>query len=530
VTCPLSIDPAITVYDARGLADIPPDFRNRPDDLEPDGMPAFTDRVSACARRKSPVRISLPHVTSKRRGLAPGVSARARRMSSISVTSSAQPCMLRTLRDNRMTLAVKVIRDLVVTPRRFPAVGVLAVTVCAGIGIGCARRAPLAETIVLAVADRANAHVTLASERTRVTAVWAATGTSGTDIYLATSDDGGARFGPPVRVNDVDADATANGEQPPRVAVHGPDVSVLWVSKRGATAVIRSASSSDGGKTFAAARTITPAGVTGARGWESATISDAGVVHAAWLDGRNAAQSHAQHAPGAAHHHGGGDMRQDIFHATWHGTDAPVEGLVATNVCFCCKTAIVTRGDDVFVAWRHLFDGGVRDIAIARSTDGGRTFSAPVRVSPDNWKIDACPDDGPALALAPDGRLHVVWPTLVNDSDKPRVGIFHAVSADGGRTFSPRERVDGTRGTDPAHPRMIVDDSGEPVFAWDELTAGRRQVALRRGPEPVQVISTERAGSYPAIAAAGEQLVVAWTDQSGERATISLRRVPSSPR
>jgi len=421
-----------------------------------------------------------------------------------------------------------VIRDSVVT-RRIQAVGVLAAVFCAVIDLGCARRASLAETIVLAVPDRANAHVTLASERLRVAAVWAATGPRGTDIYLATSDDGGAHFGSPIRVNDIEGEATANGEQPPRVTMHGRDLSVLLVSKRSGTAAIRTAFSTDGGRTFAASRTITPAGVTGVRGWESATISDEGVIHAAWLDGRNAAPSTAPHAPGA-HHHAGGDMRQDIYHATWRGTDAPVEGLVATNVCFCCKTAVVSRGDEVFVAWRHLFEGGVRDIAVARSTDGGRTFSPPVRVSADNWKIDACPDDGPAMALTPDGRLHVVWPTLVNDPDKARLGIFHAVSADAGSTFSSRERIDGARGTDPAHPRLILDADGQPVFAWDELTAGRRQVALRHGRGPVQVISTGRAASYPAIAGAGENLVAAWTDQSGERAEIIVGRVPSSPR
>jgi hypothetical protein len=387
----------------------------------------------------------------------------------------------------------------------------------------CARPSSTAETIVLAVPEHANAHVTLASARARVAAVWAATGARGTGIYVSVSDDRGTHFGAPMRVNDLQGDATANGEQPPRVTMQGPDVSVLWVAKRNGAAAIRSALSTDGGKTFAAARTITPPDVTGARGWESATISDAGVIHAAWLDGRNAAAPIVTHTPGAHHH--GGDMRQDIFHAAWRGDGAPVEGLVATNVCFCCKTAVASRGDEVFVAWRHLFDGGVRDIAVAHSIDG-RTFSSPVRVSPDNWKIDACPDDGPAMAVAPDGRLHVVWPTLVNDAGHPRIGIFHAVSGDGGATFSSRERIDGARGTDPAHPQLIVGSDGAPVFAWDELTAGRRQVAIRHGHEPVQVISTGRAASYPAIADAGENLIAAWTDQSGDTSEIVIRRVP----
>jgi hypothetical protein len=47
------------------------------------------------------------------------------------------------------------------------------------------------------------------------------------------------------------------------------------------------------------------------------------------------------------------------------------------------------EGDATASGERHLFDGGVCDIAVAHSTDDGRTFSSPVRVSPDNWNIDA---------------------------------------------------------------------------------------------------------------------------------------------
>src|SRR6185437_15287457 len=186
--------------------------------------------------------------------------------------------------------------------------------------------------------------------------------------------DGGRTFSAPVRVNDHPGDANPGGEQPPRIVVKGSSVDVVWVSKRESLSGIRVASSTDGGATFGPTRTITPPNVTGARGWESAAMDDSGVLHAAWLDGRNNDQ------PAMAHDHkmsAGQPMRQtvrqDIYHAVWSGTDAPVETMVASNVCFCCKTALVSRGDEVYVAWRHLFPGGVRDIAVARSSDRGKT-------------------------------------------------------------------------------------------------------------------------------------------------------------
>lgn len=417
---------------------------------------------------------------------------------------------------------------------------VLAVFV-AGVSLGACSRAqtsasaavtPQTGPLELAVPNRTNANVTLASDGDRVAAAWAASGPSGTDIYVARSADGGRTFAGPVRVNDVEGDASANGEQPPRAVLKGNAVDVVWVSKRGGVAGIRSAASTDGGTTFAPARTITPPGLTGARGWESAVLADDGTVHAAWLDGRNATppaggahRVHDAHGAHAEHAMTQGDSRQDIYHAMWRGTDAPVETPVASNVCFCCKTAIVSRGADVYVAWRHLFPGGVRDIAVAHSADNGRTFSAPVRVSADNWKIDACPDDGPSMTLDARHALHVVWPTLVQDAGAPRMAIFEATSGDGGATFSPRARVDAGTAA-PSHPRIATDGAARSAIVWDELAEGRRRVLWRpAGAAVATAVSTGRIASYPSVAATLDGFVVAWTDQADNRSVIHLLRV-----
>jgi hypothetical protein len=417
--------------------------------------------------------------------------------------------------------------------RRWSAVFLVALAFAAG-----CRRVP-AGPIELVVAGRTGAHVTLAADGDRVAAVWAATGSDGTDIYLAVSDDGGRTFAAPVRVNDVAGDATVGGEQPPRVVLKGNSVDVVWVSKRAGVRGIRAAASTNGGKSFAPARWITSGDLTGMRGWESAASGADGVVHAVWLDGRAAssnpepAATAKPAAPGGTNRHGA--ARQDIYHAMWKGDGAPIETAVASNVCFCCKTAVVARGADVFVAWRHLFPGGVRDIAIARSSDGGRTFPEPTRVSEDNWKIDACPDDGPAMTVDDEGVVRVAWPTLLDESGATppvagasggkRMAIFAATSRDGGATFSPRTRIDGASGG-ASHPRIATGRAGRSAIVWDELAEGTRRVVFRRidGGVPV-VLSTGRIASYPAVTAAGDGFVVAWTDQSEKESTIRTLRV-----
>jgi hypothetical protein len=129
---------------------------------------------------------------------------------------------------------------------------------------------------------------------------------------------------------------------------------------------------------------------------------------------------------------------------------------VATDVCFCCKTAVAAGPDGiVYVAWRHIYPTNLRDIAVARSADGGKTFSTPVRVSEDGWQIAGCPDDGPALAVDESGTLHVVWPTMVGTGPITRrrdlLQSFHGRRADL-RAAAARRR----RGHGAAHPQIAA--------------------------------------------------------------------------
>ena len=116
--------------------------------------------------------------------------------------------------------------------------------------------------------------------------------------------------------------------------------------------------------------------------------------------------------------------------------------------------------------WRHVYPGSVRDIALARSTDGGRTFSAPVGVSDDNWVLNACPENGPAVAVDRANGIHVVWPTLVPGpaGSEPTLALFYATSKDGVH-FTKRQQLP-TEGA-ARHPQLTVDASGNITVAWD---------------------------------------------------------------
>ncbi len=382
----------------------------------------------------------------------------------------------------------------------------------------------------LAVPGRANATPSIAADGLRVAVAWSAREASGsTDIYVATSADGGRTFRDPVRVNDEPATARAGGEMPPRVVFAGKSIEVLWVS-RGAGTTIRMARSGDGGRTFEASRELQQRGAAGDRGWPALTADAKGTLHAVWLDHRALALSDgAKHVHEAAAN--AAEKRDGVAMAQKSGLyyrGPSGEHEITRGVCYCCKTAVAAAPDGaIFAAWRHVFAGNFRDIAFISSRDGGRTFAPFVRVSEDRWQLDGCPDDGPALAVDARGVAHIVWPTVVAQPE-PHKAVFYASTRDG-RTFTARVRV-SPEGRNAAHPQITIDGDGRAFVLWDEIENGRRHVFItHRLPTghfrvPLAIHTTDAAW-YPSVTRSEDRLVVAATEGASGDPVIRVRHV-----
>jgi hypothetical protein len=420
-------------------------------------------------------------------------------------------------------------------------------------GVGIALVAPMAAAgpvpVALEIAGRASANASIAASGDFVVVVWGAATTSGsTEIYAATSRDGGATFAAPVRASGGRADAQISGEQPPRVTLARrpsgePSVVVVW-TVRGTTGTRLVAARSDSGsRSFGAVTTVPGTDAPGNRGWEAITTRPDGTVVAAWLDHRETVSDGTSAAH--MHHDGqapvGGAAATDstaraqlskLYVGDVDGTTEPQA--VTGGVCYCCKTALDAGTDGtLYAAWRHVYAGNLRDIAFALSRDGGRTFAPTVRVSEDRWALDGCPENGPAIAVDSRKRIHLVWPTLVPASaagGEPTLGLFYAASDDG-RRFSPRQRIPA-QGT-PYHPQIAVSGRGTLLIAWDELADGQRRIAVGRAGATVpglgftrEQVSTAARGSYPVVAATAGGFALAWTDLSHMPSRIVVQRVP----
>jgi hypothetical protein len=395
--------------------------------------------------------------------------------------------------------------------------------------------------VSLDVPGRSDSTPWIAANGTFVAVAWGASASGRTDVFLAVSRDGGATFGAPVQVNTVPGEARLGGELPPRVALRAtrgssaPEIAVLWTARGDATH-IKTATSRDGGKTFGAPLTLQTPGAAGDRGWPALTFDQRAAVHAIWLDhrglaaGRTAA-GHSGHQAGAAHDGVAMAQKSGLYYASVRGP-RPSERELAKGVCYCCKTALAAAADGtLFAAWRHVYPGNLRDMALTVSRDGGRTFSAPARVSEDRWAINGCPDDGPAIAVDAKRTAHLVWPTVI-DGPTPEGALFYASTRDGA-TFTPRVRVPTLGGPKPSHPHIVVDGSGRTFVAWDESIQDRRAAAVREVKlQPnrpatfgeIVRLSPDGAALYPVLAATDKGLVAVWTT-GGDPSRVETRAI-----
>ena len=129
----------------------------------------------------------------------------------------------------------------------------------------------------------------------------------------------------------------------------------------------------------------------------------------------------------------------------------------------------------LYVAWRKILPGDLRETVVARSTDGGATYSAPVIVGHDRWVFPGCPHRPASVGTDRQGRLYVAWYTEGSDETP---SIYLAYSDDKGETFSPKQKLNFSKGTFPDHPQMAVDQEGRVILVWEEQSPVRREVVV----------------------------------------------------
>lgn len=271
--------------------------------------------------------------------------------------------------------------------------------------------------------------------------------------------------------------------------------------------------SADDGATWSTPQRVNDDGTATEHGFVSLWAASDDSLGVAWLDGRRMLAAGA--APGGhdTHDaHGGGAMtlRSARFDAQLQRSG---EQELDLFTCDCCQTDVATTTDGALLVYRDRTEDEIRDIAAARLDASG--WQAPVAVHADQWKMPACPVNGPALAVQ-GSHAAVAWYTAPDGVPQLRL----SQSVDGGRSFaapmivasgeSMLGRVALTRTPDAVWVAWLQEDE-----VGQSLQLARYRADLRQREAQWQVARMQGRGrgtGFPQMVAAGGVVYLVWTD------------------
>ncbi|MEZ0538902.1 exo-alpha-sialidase [Fibrella arboris] len=210
-------------------------------------------------------------------------------------------------------------------------------------------------------------------------------------IYYATASSQPARFSPPVAVATLHGLVTT-AKRGPQIAATDKHVVITVVNKTGdlfAYTLDRHT-----GKWSGATR-LNDVPEVAKEGFQAVASASSTTFHAVWLDLRGDNQNKIA---GTTSTDGG---------RTWT-TNQLIYQSPGGSVCECCRVSIAARNNNVYVQFRNWLNGA-RDLYLAHSTDGGRTYRSVQKLGTGTWKLAGCPMDGGGLTLTQSGQPTTVW-------------------------------------------------------------------------------------------------------------------------
>lgn len=379
-----------------------------------------------------------------------------------------------------------------------------------------ARRATAADMITMAHMHKrppacAEASLTCAQTSTPVFApdggLWLAA-RAGDKIFVVKSSDRGRSFSSPVVITPEAATLDWGPDSRPAIVVDGAGrVVVAYGTFRDDkyNGEVFCTLSTDGGRSFAPPTPITTDAES--QRFVALALDSDGSIFSAWLDKRGRVQAKAK---------GESYVGAGLAFAWSRDGGATFEPakIAQERTCECCRIGVAFAGSGRPVAlFRNIFEGSVRDHAVVTFSD--REMPGPIyRVSDDDWETDACPHQGPSLAVTPDGAYHAAWFTV----GKTRKGLFYARSGDGGKSFSEPMAV-GRADRAPSRP-YLLSAAGKLWLGWKEFDGDATSIMVivshddgERWSEPRLAATTREESDHPILLTDGDRAFLSWQTQ-----------------
>jgi len=326
-------------------------------------------------------------------------------------------------------------------------------------------------------------------------------------VIVDSSNDQGINFSKSINVNTELQQIGTSGDAKPKIAI-GPEgnIYVTWTQtlSKPYTGYIWFAKSKDRGKTFELPQIVHQDKSEITHRFDAINVNKDGRIFVAWVDKRDLEKAKLQKKEkeykGAA-----------LYYAVSEnfGESFKIERKIVDSSCECCRIALTndSKGNTIAM-WRQLYDGGIRDHAIAKIDMNDNivvnraTFGA--------WKIDACPHHGPAISRGGDWGYHMAW---FDGGDK--AGLFYGRIDGDAWVSSPAKRF-GNANFQAGHPSLL--SINEKVYlAWKEINESGNYIVLaisqdggKNWLEAKTIKKTEGASDYPELIQFNKKAFLSW--------------------
>ncbi len=311
------------------------------------------------------------------------------------------------------------------------------------------------------------------------------------------SDDGGRHWSSPTEVGPrPDAALESRVGNDVQIASAGEHLLAVWQVSGEIPGMgpLLAMTSGDGGGTWRPG--ANPTAMDTDQSHPDLAADSQGRFHLVWLDDRD------ENGYQGIRYAGSSDGGQ---HWEWAAT-------IDESSCSCCWNRLaIAPGGQLNALYRDMVP---RDMALAQSADGGRTWSRTATVGEFNWTFDGCPHNGGGLASA-DGKT---WHGLVWTGADNKVGLYHLQSADGGKTWSaPQAMSPEAPGF---HGDIAVVDAEHVVAIWDVLGAEGSSVVVSgtvdngaHWSSPRTLSAPGASASFPRVLATPAGVLAMWVEQ-----------------
>lgn len=209
---------------------------------------------------------------------------------------------------------------------------------------------------------------------------------------------------------------------------------------------------------------------------------------------------------------------------TW-GPETRLTDTASASMVPNLSLAVAPQGR-VHIVWCDYIRGQDDEIFYKRSTDGGTTWLPDTQLTRDDFRVEA---DSWVSIAAWNLLTHVVWHDFKWDGLRYSWNIFYKRSTDGGVSWQPDQRLTSYPAT--SGPPSVAVSGASVHVVWYDLRTGNAEIFYRRSTDggatwqADTALTNDPAGSYlPSIAVASNMIHVSWFDERDGNKELYYKR------